>query len=65
LADDHPQVWDPPTQDTVAEALEIDKATDTGFWRKAVNKKEMAKVKTNKGLSNTAASSRRQSTGTD
>jgi hypothetical protein len=38
---------------TVAEALEIDKATDTDFWRKAVNK-EMAKVKiawkTNNGL---------------
>jgi hypothetical protein len=29
---------------TVTEALEIDKATDTDFWRKAVNK-EMAKVK--------------------
>jgi hypothetical protein len=38
---------------TVEEALDIDKATDTDFWRKAVNK-EMAKVKiawkTNDGL---------------
>jgi hypothetical protein len=38
---------------TVAEALGIDKATDTDFWRKAVNK-AMAKVKiackTNNGL---------------
>jgi hypothetical protein len=48
---------------TVAEALEIDKATDTDFWRKAVNN-EMAKVKI-AWKTNTAASSRRQSTGTD
>jgi hypothetical protein len=37
----------------VAEALEIDKATDTDFWRRAINE-EMAKVKiawkTNDGL---------------
>jgi hypothetical protein len=28
---------------TVAEALEIDKTTDTDFWKKAINK-ELAKV---------------------
>jgi hypothetical protein len=42
LADD-PQVWIRLPK-TVAAALEIDKATDTDFWRKAVNK-EVAKVK--------------------
>jgi hypothetical protein len=56
-------------QDYIKEALEIDKATDTDFWRKAVNK-EMAKVKiawkTNDGLvPQQAREGSRQSTGTD
>jgi hypothetical protein len=46
LADD-PQVWDPPsTQDGCGSVRDHRqaKATDTDFWKKAVNK-EMAKVK--------------------
>jgi hypothetical protein len=30
---------------TVAEALEIDKTTDMNFWKKDVNKEELANVK--------------------
>ena len=50
---------------TVEDALEIDKATNTDFWRKAINK-EMAKVKIAWAVNDThiyaAADTRRQGT---